>query len=75
MILGAFIYMISGFLFVVIYLAIDNIITRKKIERNQILWDEYSKYMSEKEKSDVYLDWVKQNKYKHGDKFYYFPKM
>ena len=70
-----FLGLVIGFVCSIIYYIIDELITKKKIERNQLLWDEYSKDMTHDEKMDCFSDWLKYNKEKHGDNFYYIPKM
>jgi hypothetical protein len=75
MILGFLIEFIVVLVFGVIYFMTETIITRKKLKRNQLLWDEYSKNMTFDEKLDCFNDWLSANRAKHGDKFYYIPKM
>lgn len=66
---------IIGLVFLSVYFIADTLTTRKKLKRNQLLWDEYSKNMTFDEKIDCFSDWLKYNKEKHGDNFYYIPKM
>ena len=66
---------IIGLVFMSIYFIADTLITRKKLKRNQLLWNEYSKNMTHSEKMDCFCDWLEHNKAKHGDNFYYIPKM
>lgn len=66
---------IIGLVFLGIYFTADTLITRKKLKRNQLLWDEYSKNMTHDEKMDCFLEWLQDNKQKYGDDFYYIPKM
>ena len=64
-----------GLVFLSIYFIADTLITKKKLKRNQLLWDEYSKNMTFDEKIDCFSNWLEYNKEKHGDNFYYIPKM
>lgn len=65
---------IIGLLYLIIYIVIDNLITRKRVKQNQIAWDKYSKNMTYREKQDCYLDWCIQRKAENGWRFYYFPR-
>lgn len=67
--------LIMAFLFLVFYFVLDALTKRKKLKINQFLWDEYSKNMTYDEKMDCFTDWLENNKAKHGDEFYYIPKM
>lgn len=67
--------LVVGLLFLSIYIFIDALITRKKVKRNQLLWDEYSKDMTHDEKMECFLEWLHDNKVKHGDSFYYIPRI
>ena len=67
--------LIMGLIFLGIYIFIDALITRKKLKRNQLLWDEYSKDMTHDEKMECFLEWLHDNKAKHGDSFYYIPRI
>lgn len=57
------------------YLIADRIYTWKKLEENQIAWDEFSKDMAFDEKLDVYLEWCEERKAKTGNSYYYFPRI
>lgn len=74
-----FVYIACVTTFVILALAIffivDNVTTSRKLKRNQKLWNEYSKGMTQDEKLEVFCDWIKENQRKHGDKFMYIPKM
>ena len=67
--------LVMALVFLGFYFITDNLITRKKVKRNQMLWDEYSKHMTYDEKWDCFLEWLELNKLKHGDEFYYIPRM
>jgi hypothetical protein len=67
--------LVMGLIFWGIYIFIDALITRKKVKRNQLLWDEYSKDMTYYEKMECFLEWLHDNKAKHGDNFYYIPRI
>lgn len=69
------IYLIIGFACLGVYFTVDFFVTRKKLNRNQKLWDEYSKDMTFDEKMGCFTDWLEDNKEKHGDNFYYIPRM
>lgn len=70
---------ISIVIFTSIVLLTNNICSKrsanKKYERNQRLWDEYSKDMTYDEKLMCYNHWCKENKQKHGDNYYYLPRI
>lgn len=66
--------LIIGLLYLIIYIVIDNLITRKRVKQNQIAWDKYSKNMTYWEKQDCYLDWCTRRKLENGWRFYYFPR-
>ena len=64
-----------AFLYLVVYLLVDSIITRHRIKTNQKAWDEYSANMDFDRKLDAYLPWCTEQKMKNGWDFYYFPRM
>ena len=70
-----FMDVIIGLVYLGIYFTVDALITRKKLKRNQLLWDEYSKDMTYDEKLECLLEWLHDNKVKHGDSLYYIPRM
>lgn len=71
--IGALIYLALGMLFLVVWLIADRTITLHRLKINQREWDEYSKGMTRKEKDEVFLDWLHDNKLKHGWRFLYIP--
>ena len=54
---------------------IDRKITRKRLEENQRLWDEYSKGMTYEEKCEVYFEWCTLRKIESGWSYFYFPRL
>ena len=64
-----------AFLFLGVYLLIDNIITGHRLKINQKAWNEYSENMDFDRKLDAYLPWCTEQKIKNGWDFYYFPRM
>jgi len=65
---------IMATLYLIIYLMVDRVITKKRLRENQLAWNEYSKNMTFDEKIDCYIDWCKQRKLEKGWRFYYFPR-
>jgi len=63
------------FVLFTIFYSIDNIITRKRLEKNQREWDEYSKDMTDREKFDEYLPFCNSQKIKYGWGYYYLPRI
>lgn len=62
-------------IFLLIVLIADLCITNKKLKRNQFLWDEFSRNMTKEQKLDAFDKWLEENRLKHGEYFYYIPKM
>ena len=62
-------------LLIVTILLVDKIVTIKRLEENQIAWDEYSKDMTFDEKNQCYLEWCERRKAEKHWEHYYFPRM
>lgn len=56
-------------------LLIDKAISNKRLEENQIAWNEYSKEMTFDEKLEHYIEWCERRKVEKGWENYYFPRM
>lgn len=48
---------------------------RKNLKINQKEWDEYSKGMSFYERKECFVDFLEDNKARHGWKYYYVPRI
>ena len=64
-----------GLIFLGIWFLVDKHTTTKNLRINQKEWEEYSKGMTYSQKSEVFVDWLKDNQKKHGWKFLYIPRM
>ena len=62
-------------LIVVVYFVVDRIITTRRLKINQVEWDAFSAGMSESQKLEVFNDWCRESKIRHGWRHYYFPRM
>ena len=56
-------------------LLVDKAISSKRLEENQIAWNEYSKEMTFDEKLEHYIKWCERRKVEKGWGNYYFPRM
>ena len=74
-ILVEILFLPASFLFLASVFITDLCITNKKLKRNQFLWDEFSKNMTKDQKLEIFDKWLDENRIKHGDYFYYIPKM
>lgn len=48
-------------------------ITKNAVETNQMLWDEYSKNMTQREREDCFGDWLLRRKRETNSRFYNIP--
>ena len=58
-----------------VYCLIDRYLTRRRCRINQAEWDAFSAEMSESQKLEVFNDWCRESKIRHGWRHYYFPRM
>ena len=56
-------------------LLIDKAVSNKRLEENQIAWNECSKEMAFDEKLEHYIKWCERRKVEKGWENYYFPRM
>ena len=71
----ALILIIFSVVYCIGFVVFDSIITRIRLNISQKEWDEYSSGMTENEKLECFIDFIEQNKIKHGWEFLYIPKM
>ena len=67
--------LISAVAFLKIYFEIDRRVTSNRLMINQMEWDAYSKGMDFNQKLEVYNEWCRESKIRHGWPHYYFPRM
>lgn len=60
-------------IFLIIYFAVDNYLTKKRLEINQRDWDEYSKNMTRQEKLMNFKIFLNEQKRKYNWRYYYIP--
>ena len=73
--LAPFLMLIAGVIFILVYVLVDNAITCKRVEENQIEWDKFSEGMTTEEKRDCFLDWLYMRKAEKGWNYLYPPCM
>lgn len=67
--------LVIGILYLGIWFLVDLLITNKRVEENQKAWNEYSKNMTDDEKFECFIDFLRKRQLEKGWSHLYIPRM
>lgn len=71
----ALVMLVGAAVFLGVYFFVDRCLTMHRVKINQAEWDAYSAGMNFDQRFEVYNEWCKESKMRHGWPHYYFPRI